>query len=51
MAAALITERSPGCFGFAHGVVRETLTEGMSALRRSLRAPAVSRPIGRATGR
>ncbi|GAA0440962.1 hypothetical protein Acor_12050 [Acrocarpospora corrugata] len=35
MAAALITERSPGCFGFAHAVVRETLTEGMSSLRRA----------------
>ncbi len=39
MAAALITERSPGCFGFAHGVVRETLTEGMSGS-----APVAARP-------
>ncbi|MCC5579610.1 AAA family ATPase [Microtetraspora sp. AC03309] len=35
MAAALIAERSPGRFGFAHAVVRETLTEGMSSLRRA----------------
>ncbi|GAA0990271.1 hypothetical protein GCM10009555_075770 [Acrocarpospora macrocephala] len=35
MAAALITERSPEHFGFAHTVVQETLTEGMSSLRRA----------------
>ncbi|MEO3854996.1 BTAD domain-containing putative transcriptional regulator [Acrocarpospora sp. B8E8] len=35
MTAALIAERSPGHFAFAHTVVQETLTEGMSSLRRA----------------
>jgi hypothetical protein len=35
MAAALIVERSPACFGFAHAVVQETLTDGMPSLRRA----------------
>ncbi|GAA1007281.1 hypothetical protein Aple_017750 [Acrocarpospora pleiomorpha] len=45
MTAALITERSPGCFGFAHAVVQETLTEGMSSLRRNCLNPEIAQPI------
>lgn len=51
MAAGLLVERSPGRFGFVHGVVREALTEGRSALRRAVghdpkagHQPAIRRP-------